>query len=554
MLKSHLENALKRLDDWLQSQIPAWFTGITSEPSSVMFRKLKAICEIGYLEFFVNPSPNLRLKNQIYAIIKCLVKNNVFMSLVRHNTEHSNLFIPLLAIYLSDEIKEDKERIDVVNLIKYNLLSGKERLPFREIDLMHMSYKISMEPSFLNDIYRIAKFGCAGKFKNIISFSTSDEYALTHTVFYITDFGRIMWSDDILAKDRLCLLINMLCDKAKNANDTDIFAEYVLCKQYLEYPHTEIETDLQEFLKKQNEDFGYWLGPLELETQLSKEGFEKNSLCFFQNYHTSIVVRICLCNCLYGIRKGHDSAQPLINKDSQKFEPIYIISDKNVSERLQKEFKELYEAAKSYHKFGKFKISIDFYTNPTLILLGTDLMYLFKRNECYTPENFFDVFQALMDKDILSQHFDIRFVRIWCHLNSMAGAIEEKLAESILNKYNLLLNDNEDCGVLLLLLVSKLSPKNKSEAQKRIDTFCMRSILEKDMRAINYILFYAFYENIKKFYGELVTLFLSMNSVTLPYGWLKSSDAVTSNYCDILSYITAIQLEKEKVIEIVNLE
>lgn len=550
MQTTDLKNALQHSDNWLQSEIEAWLTPLMSEPSSIMFRKLKAICEIGYLEYFVNPSPNLKIENQICIIVRYLIKDPTFKSMVRHNIEHANLFVPLLAIYLSHPTNDENEAIDVINLIKYNLLSCKERLPFREIDLLHISYKITQDASFMKEASIIAKFGCVGRFKNTSSFSASDEYALTHTVFYMTDFGRMEWNETILPQKKLCTLINTLCDQAKNKNDIDIFGEYVLCKQYLHFPIAEIETDLHELLDIQNKDAGYWQGPTELEKILLKEGFESKSVCFFENYHTSIIVRLLLYNHQLGSKCHDKGGAPLLDIKALDFKPIYYLSEEHINSRLGSDCKELFEILRQYHSLGKMEIAEHLYGDPILILLGIDVMYLFYNDKDHTSVDYSTLFQELMNTDILSQNFESRFVRIWCQINLIFNRMTSINADKIFYTYHLLATPNEDNIILLLLLFKSFSEKIRSEAQACINKFCMKSIFEKDIRAINYLLFYAKDENVKDYYDELLALFLSLNSVTSSYGWLESSNPDIANFYDILSYITAIKLEKENRIEI----
>jgi hypothetical protein len=551
MRESDLINAIKRSENWLQSEMDTWLISVINEPSSIMFRKLKAIIEIGYLEFFTNPHPNEEIKNRVKTIVFELIKSNSFMSLARHNIEHSNLFIPLLAIYLSTNSTDENKKRDVINLIKCNLFSSKEKTPFREIDLLHITYKITQETSFLKNAHKVAKFGSVGKFKNIHSFSNSDDYALTHTIFYLTDFGKIEWNEHILSKKKLCFLLNVLCEQAKLINDIDIFGEYILCKQYLNFPFKEIEVDIAELLKMQNREFGFWQGPTDLKKVLSKEGFEESALCFFENYHTSIVVRLVLCNQIskHTISNFTLQEQPLIRKKSLNSNKIFSLNKHLVNKRLDKDYIELFRILLDYNQTHNLIIPENIIQSPNLILLCSDILYTCK-NESFILEKYFKLFENFLNIDVYNQNFDVRFVRIWCSINLIFDTKKKYDIEKLISKYNLLSLNDEDSIIILLMLFDKCPITVQTEIQSILNSFYAKSIIEKNLRAVNYILIYADFKNIQLFFTEILDLFLSMNSITLPFGWLEVSNSETSNFYDILSFLTAIKLERSKKVKI----
>jgi hypothetical protein len=109
-------------------------------------------------------------------------------------------------------------------------------------------------------------------------------YAITHEIFYLTDFGRLENRLSGSERNYIKLALPTWKDYAKRKDDLDLFAEFLLTEYCLSGHPTSM--DFAYCKQKQLPD-GSFAGPLrarkELECQSSSE--------FHSNYHTTLVSR-----------------------------------------------------------------------------------------------------------------------------------------------------------------------------------------------------------------------------------------------------------------------
>jgi hypothetical protein len=125
----------------------------------------------------------------------------------------------------------------------------------------------------------------------VIYLTDTDVYAITHTLFYLTDFGRcsmIKLDGEHLAK--VCWIIETLLGLYLRRKHWDLVGELLLTCQCLHwYPEIIFEMAWEALLEAQLAD-GSIPGPrFSVEQLSSMDSVQKISYCFEQNYHTTIV-------------------------------------------------------------------------------------------------------------------------------------------------------------------------------------------------------------------------------------------------------------------------
>jgi hypothetical protein len=160
-----------------------------------------------------------------------------------------------------------------------------ELTPFRKMDL---EYSLQLVDKVLGrdeikNMSSLAENTILGTDIDMINYTIDDEYALTHSLFYLTDFGEKSISHK--KQDIIEHSILTLCVKNMLIGDMDLLGEYII-----NILNLNIETDIckiafMELLNSQNRD-GYFPGP----ERGKKHEIKNNSKDLFRvNYHTTLV-------------------------------------------------------------------------------------------------------------------------------------------------------------------------------------------------------------------------------------------------------------------------
>lgn len=272
-------------------------------------RILKALCEISFLEYDVTAVPSPTLRETIGPILKQQILTPSFLSLFYHNIVHANLFLPLaLAAVRANEVPPHY-LYDFSTLTGIALRHTKERLPFRMLDLLHGAYRLSGDKRYLNQMIDIGRFGCLGGLTDPLDSSASDNYAVTHTVFYLTDFGRLPWPEAVCDSGIVIKVLDHLSTPAEREGNCDLVGEYLLCRLMLGQRDRVMEEQV-DYLQERAVDGTYWKGPADLGDALKKDGISEKEMEFHENYHTTLVVLEALKRSLY--EPVHKPPPPLL--------------------------------------------------------------------------------------------------------------------------------------------------------------------------------------------------------------------------------------------------
>jgi hypothetical protein len=188
---------------------------------------------------------------------------------------------------------DDSYKAVIQHILDQGYVTATETTAMRLLDRRHMldcgKFKHNL-PSY-KELY---KNTLLAKTPPIIYLTDTDVYAITHTLFYLTDFGRC--SAPMLAGEHLSMvrwMIETLLGLYLRRKHWDLVGELLLNCLCLDWrPEIIFETAWEMLLKFQLSD-GSMPGPRFSEEQVSKiEGEQKIQYCFEQNYHTTIVCSI----------------------------------------------------------------------------------------------------------------------------------------------------------------------------------------------------------------------------------------------------------------------
>lgn len=293
VIPSHLSEVLGTSERWLSSGAARWLADLDSDTSEIYPRKLKALCEIAFLEYLVTRRPSDTIRRALVPALRTLWTGGELLTLWRYNLVHANLFMPLSAAAVQAIGQTAEQAADLRTLAELTRRQRKERLPFRTLDLLHGLYAVTRNDAFLSQTARAAESGCLGHLAFVHDFDLADDYALTHTVFYVTDFGRRPWPPTLAHLDVVSAVLDLLSTRAERDHNLDLLAEYLLARQMLGLRggRARRESDL---LSAAQQESGYWPGPADLVETLQKEEMSPQEVEFFIHYHTTLVAREAL--------------------------------------------------------------------------------------------------------------------------------------------------------------------------------------------------------------------------------------------------------------------
>lgn len=292
-VSSHLSGALAASEGWLARGVANHLAALAADRTELFPRKLKALCEIAFLEHCVTRQPSEPIGRALRRALRPLWEGGHLLTLWRYNLVHANLFLPLCAAATAALGRSVEVAADVRTLVELSLRHRKERLPFRSLDLLHGAYRVTGDANLFVRLERTAAQGCLGDLRFVQDFDLSDDYALTHTVFYLTDFGRRSWPASLAPPDLVEGILDVLSAQAEREHNLDLLAEYLLARQMLVLADGRADREAELLVVSATEE-GYWPGPADLTEVLEDKGASPDEKIFFSHYHTTLVAREAL--------------------------------------------------------------------------------------------------------------------------------------------------------------------------------------------------------------------------------------------------------------------
>ncbi|WP_316752510.1 DUF6895 family protein [Streptomyces herbicida] len=166
-----------------------------------------------------------------------------------------------------------------------------ERVPYRQLDLLHTLYLCGIEHD-LPAIDAVLPFTLLCQNPNVLKLADRDIYAVTHTIFYATDFGRRtpVWPGDYSSGSAVELLEALLI-LAEARTNADLVGELLCCLYCLGVNDSDAADRAWAFLESVQEDNGRVNGP----EGIIHPGIDKGNEDFrhwAEGYHTTIVTAL----------------------------------------------------------------------------------------------------------------------------------------------------------------------------------------------------------------------------------------------------------------------
>lgn len=284
--RARLRELAARAEQWLLAGI-AQIGPIVGPNEKKTFRKLKATVELLLLELHAGPHPSPAI---ISALRDALARANVDGALLRHLWDHPELdALSRCCMGLMVELGLLPEDAPLMRATcGYLDRCYRERFPFRSLETSYLSRKFKQSPGEPPDLLQEGTF-----LGHLFPRTLTDEYGLTHALFYATDFGR---NPGAFASQGAALpaRIEKLCAESLTLNNIDVLSEHLLCLRYLGREKTSLALWYAQQICERVEEGGYWRGPASLAATLEKEELEPTTFEFFENYHTTLLVRVFL--------------------------------------------------------------------------------------------------------------------------------------------------------------------------------------------------------------------------------------------------------------------
>ncbi|MEU2159087.1 hypothetical protein ABZ532_29455 [Streptomyces sp. NPDC019396] len=166
-----------------------------------------------------------------------------------------------------------------------------ERVPYRQLDLLHTLYLCGIEHD-LPPMDTVLPFTLLCQHPNVLKLADRDIYAITHTVFYATDFGQRepVWPRGY-SPGRAIELLEALLVLAEARSNADLVGELLCCLYCLGINHSDAANQAWVFLESVQEPNGRVNGPEGI-IHPSLDGKDEDFRHWAEGYHTTIVTAL----------------------------------------------------------------------------------------------------------------------------------------------------------------------------------------------------------------------------------------------------------------------
>jgi hypothetical protein len=183
-----------------------------------------------------------------------------------------------------------------------------ERIPYRQLDLIHFLHLVGEErraPSFADVFPRTL---LAGR-PNVVELKDDDVYAVTHALFYMTDFGlrRADWADSFDVSDAAGLVCTLM-RRYHSLGNADLMAELIASSLCLGVSDSAETDEAWRFLREAQQPDGRIAGPRGFVDEARAEELGGPAYRdWITSYHTTMVAALAA---LMARRAQSDPAYP----------------------------------------------------------------------------------------------------------------------------------------------------------------------------------------------------------------------------------------------------
>jgi hypothetical protein len=184
-----LEALERTCTTWLEANADRFdpFPDAGADLSTVSVRR-KAFSELAILLYVRDRLGEERTVPRLRSLYVKRVNDPRYVELLRRHPERVLLYASALSTAHAGGLLHDDAHTALAAALDEPLVWNTERTPFRELDLWHVcQLSDQTKPAF--DVNACVGRGCLGTPFDVVTASSSDVYALTHTVFYYYNFG-----------------------------------------------------------------------------------------------------------------------------------------------------------------------------------------------------------------------------------------------------------------------------------------------------------------------------------------------------------------------------
>lgn len=284
-LKQSYYNSLS----WLNTNLE-YFSPISKDGNYDWF-KLKCFAEFSLVYAFLKGNMKLPFNKHLLIWEKFLLnhcKERTFAMRAGNTYSGGNYFyiLPYLMLRSAGHHFEYHDQI-IKKLIKWGYFQSKELLPFRDLEIDYTLWKsglITCEP----DWEKWYKTTVLANFKHPLFFNKESAYAITHTIFYLTDFGNKLMPISHKEHKRVTEVVEYLLFHYWRIGNWDLTGELLISLNYLGKAESIIYKEAARVFRLNWNNTGYFPPNKEYQNLSTKENYEKD-LIFKRCYHTTLV-------------------------------------------------------------------------------------------------------------------------------------------------------------------------------------------------------------------------------------------------------------------------
>jgi hypothetical protein len=208
----------------------------------------------------------------------------------------ADAFVPV-ALYACGLLDGDDERRALQSLIDNGNILLRSRAPHKTLELIHVLELGGFRYRLPSAVACLQRFG--SKPMNLIEMTNDDAYVITHTIFYLSDFGaRLDFAIPVKQRRDLSWVVHHLLGMCVREGHWDLVGELLLCCHSLRLTGSPLYTvGWRAFLTAQRPD-GAVPGPHYDPAQLNALAASDRREYLFQScYHTTLVAALAGAQC-----------------------------------------------------------------------------------------------------------------------------------------------------------------------------------------------------------------------------------------------------------------
>ncbi|MFD9976545.1 DUF6895 family protein [Streptomyces sp. NPDC059017] len=265
----------------------------SARPDSVLFTR-KALIETAFLAGLRARLDEAPLKDDYASIleqVEDVAREPSYREMIARDESALLLYAgTYAALRLCGRDAPEFERI-VRQAVEGGYAAAFERVPYRQLDLLHTLYLCGIEHD-LSPMDDVLPFSLLCRRPNVLKLADRDVYAITHTIFYVTDFGlrEPVWPREFHPGEAVELLEALLV-LAEARTNADLVGELLCCLYCLGVGESRATERAWAFLESVQEDNGRVNGPegvLHPGTDAGDSDFRH----WAEGYHTTIVAAL----------------------------------------------------------------------------------------------------------------------------------------------------------------------------------------------------------------------------------------------------------------------